>query len=44
MTWPTAGGPGLPDYAPVPRASLGRAVNDREYYVLDLGSRMDVHP
>jgi len=36
MTSPTPGTPGapvLPDYAPVPRASLGPAVNDQGYYV-----------
>ena len=44
MTSPTAGAPELPEYAPVPRASLGRAVNDLRYYVLDLGYRIDVHP
>lgn len=33
MTSPTASAPGLPDYAPVPRASLGPAVNDQGYYV-----------
>jgi hypothetical protein len=27
------GAPPLPDYAPVPRASLGPAVNDQGYYV-----------
>jgi hypothetical protein len=36
MASPTSGAPGapiLPDYAPVPRASLGPAVNDQGYYV-----------
>ena len=36
MTSPASGAPGtpiLPDYAPVPRASLGPAVNDQGYYV-----------
>ena len=36
MTSPASGAPGppiLPDYAPVPRASLGPAVNDHGYYV-----------
>jgi len=36
MTSPTTGTPGaptLPDYAPVPRTSLGPAVNDQGYYV-----------
>ena len=35
MASPTSGAPGapiLPDYAPVPRASLGPAVNDQGYY------------
>ena len=35
MTSPNPGAPGaptLPDYAPVPRASLGPAVNDQGYY------------
>jgi hypothetical protein len=35
MTSPNRGAPGapiLPDYAPVPRASLGPAVNDQGYY------------
>jgi len=34
MASPTSGAPGvpiLPDYAPVPRASLGPAVNDQGY-------------
>ena len=44
MTSPIAGAPELPDYAPVPRASLGPGVNDRGYYVLDLGYCMDVDP
>jgi hypothetical protein len=36
MTSPASGAPGtpiLPDYAPVPQASLGPAVNDQGYYV-----------
>jgi hypothetical protein len=36
MTSPALGAPGtpiLPDYAPVPQASLGSAVNDQGYYV-----------
>jgi hypothetical protein len=36
MTSPTSGAraaPVLPDYVPVPRASLGPAVNDQGYYV-----------
>ena len=33
MASPTSGAPILPDYAPVPRASLGPAVNDQGYYV-----------
>jgi glyoxylase-like metal-dependent hydrolase (beta-lactamase superfamily II) len=36
MTSPTSGTPGvpiLPDYVPVPRSSLGPAVNDQGYYV-----------
>jgi glyoxylase-like metal-dependent hydrolase (beta-lactamase superfamily II) len=36
MTSPTPGAPGapvLPDYVPVPQASLGPAVNDQGYYV-----------
>jgi hypothetical protein len=36
MTSATSGAPGapiLPDYAPVPRSSLGPAVNDQGYYV-----------
>jgi glyoxylase-like metal-dependent hydrolase (beta-lactamase superfamily II) len=36
MTSPTSAAPGapiLPDYVPVPRASLGPAVNNRGYYV-----------
>ena len=33
MTSPTSGAPNLPDYAPVPRTSLGPAVNDQGYYV-----------
>src|SRR5258706_11284027 len=36
MTSPTLGAPGapiLPDYAPVPRASLGPGLNDNGYYV-----------
>ena len=36
MTSPALGAPGtpiLPDYAPVPQASLGPAVNDQGYYV-----------
>jgi len=33
MTSSTSGAPILPDYAPVPRASLGPAVNDQGYYV-----------
>jgi glyoxylase-like metal-dependent hydrolase (beta-lactamase superfamily II) len=36
MTSPVSGAPGtpiLPDYAPVPQASLGPAVNDQGYYV-----------
>jgi glyoxylase-like metal-dependent hydrolase (beta-lactamase superfamily II) len=33
MTSPALGAPILPDYAPVPQASLGPAVNDQGYYV-----------
>src|SRR6266436_8761275 len=36
MTSPASGAPGapiLPDYVPIPRASLGPAVNDQGYYV-----------
>jgi glyoxylase-like metal-dependent hydrolase (beta-lactamase superfamily II) len=36
VTSPASGGPGapiLPDYAPVPRASLGPALNDQGYHV-----------
>lgn len=36
MSSPNPGAPGaptLPDYVPVPRASLGPAVNDQGYYV-----------
>jgi len=33
MTSPTTGAAELPDYAPVPRSSLGPAVNDQGYYV-----------
>ncbi len=36
MTSPTSGAPGapiLPDYVPIPRDSLGPAVNDQGYYV-----------
>ena len=33
MASPTSGAPDLPDYAPVPPASLGPAVNDHSYYV-----------
>ena len=36
MASPTSGAPGapiLPDYASVPQASLGPAVNDQGYYV-----------
>jgi hypothetical protein len=35
--------PILPDYVPVPRASLGPAVNDQGERI-ELGYRMDVHP
>ena len=36
MTSPASGVPGapmLPDYVPIPRSSLGPAVNDQGYYV-----------
>ncbi len=33
MASPASGAPHLPDFAPVPQASLGPAVNDQGYYV-----------
>jgi hypothetical protein len=33
MPTPTSSAPNLPDYAPVPSASLGPTVNDQGYYV-----------